>query len=98
MIPHKKHCKRHAVNNKAKRNGELNRRKVLKKKGFAIKQLALAHLGLDQFRREFVDAIFTPPLERTLQPLDGHFCRSPFRSTQIPCFFKSNYQKKALAN
>ena len=36
MIPHKKHCKRHAVN-KAERKGELNGRKEKIRKGFAKK-------------------------------------------------------------
>ena len=37
-----------------------------RRKGEFAKKTALTHLGLDHFRREFVDAIFTPPLERTL--------------------------------
>jgi hypothetical protein len=49
-----------------------------------LERLRESHLRLNMLRRHVIDAIFTPPLERTLQSLNGRIRRIPFRSTQIP--------------
>jgi hypothetical protein len=45
-------------------------------------------------RRHIIDAIFTPPLERTLQSLNGRIRRIPFRSTQIPFIISNDYKQQ----
>jgi hypothetical protein len=53
-----------------------------------------SHLRLNMLRRHIIDAKFTPPLECTLQSLNGRIRRIPFRSTQIPFIISNNYEQQ----